>query len=319
MAEVRADLKRKGHGEAPRPRKRAELDPLANNQGGEVYCICKKPDNGERMIGCDHCEDWFHCDCVGVSVVDEPKISTYACPRCVEKGLAITWKPKCRLETCINSADTANRSKFCSEAHGVEFFRKKARQLAKSNVSPEQLAALAKPYEDMKAFKEVGRKLPQSEGDDSEQQQQLGSGEFQGLTEEKEDAQKELANWKALSTFLGLLKERVKVVNDEADVSQGICGYDPIVTDPEWEVIKQCVEEPAAIDQRDTHLCMEPKRKCKHQDWYLMATRDASHHISEISDKLSDIDRKSSSVLDDIKLKKLAAPEYAVNIAVPYV
>ena len=24
------------------------------------YCICRDPDTGETMIGCDHCKDWFH-------------------------------------------------------------------------------------------------------------------------------------------------------------------------------------------------------------------------------------------------------------------
>ena len=30
-----------------------------------VYCICEVPHNPDRdMVLCEHCKDWFHCDCV---------------------------------------------------------------------------------------------------------------------------------------------------------------------------------------------------------------------------------------------------------------
>jgi hypothetical protein len=37
----------------------------------EFYCVCRQPAGdaereGERMIQCDHCDDWFHLKCVNV-------------------------------------------------------------------------------------------------------------------------------------------------------------------------------------------------------------------------------------------------------------
>ena len=29
-----------------------------------VYCYCRLPDNGETMICCDKCEEWFHVQCI---------------------------------------------------------------------------------------------------------------------------------------------------------------------------------------------------------------------------------------------------------------
>ena len=48
-----------------------------------MYCICRKPDNGTFMIGCDGtCDDWFHGKCVGVEEKNKILIDKYLCPNC---------------------------------------------------------------------------------------------------------------------------------------------------------------------------------------------------------------------------------------------
>nr|CCA21703.1 conserved hypothetical protein [Albugo laibachii Nc14]CCA21874.1 conserved hypothetical protein [Albugo laibachii Nc14] len=47
----------------------------------ERYCICRQPYSG-FMIGCDHCEDWFHDTCIGLSKERAEKIDHYTCPSC---------------------------------------------------------------------------------------------------------------------------------------------------------------------------------------------------------------------------------------------
>ncbi len=29
-----------------------------------MYCICRQPDDGDRMVSCDSCKEWFHERCV---------------------------------------------------------------------------------------------------------------------------------------------------------------------------------------------------------------------------------------------------------------
>ena len=36
-----------------------------------VYCYCRLPDNGEKMVCCDHCEEWYHMNCIDSPVSED--------------------------------------------------------------------------------------------------------------------------------------------------------------------------------------------------------------------------------------------------------
>lgn len=52
---------------------------------GKVWIcpLCKKPDDGSPMIGCDSCDEWYHYVCVGIK--SEPDEDSWFCPPCTEK------------------------------------------------------------------------------------------------------------------------------------------------------------------------------------------------------------------------------------------
>lgn len=62
----------------------------------EVYCICRSGDANRFMIACDHCEEWYHGDCVNVKERDAKYIKKYFCKVCIEKNpkLQIIYKSK---------------------------------------------------------------------------------------------------------------------------------------------------------------------------------------------------------------------------------
>lgn len=76
--------------------------------GEPVYCICRKPDTGVWMIGCDLCNDWFHGSCVNISEEASKRFVKYACPRCEAAGRGhSTYKRKCRLPGCERPVEGA--------------------------------------------------------------------------------------------------------------------------------------------------------------------------------------------------------------------
>jgi len=52
---------------------------VGTEEKDELYCLCRMPYTGDRMIGCDFCGDWFHPECIGFS----PEATEhYRCPNC---------------------------------------------------------------------------------------------------------------------------------------------------------------------------------------------------------------------------------------------
>lgn len=46
------------------------------------YCLCGKGDDGQFMIQCDMCDDWFHGKCVNVTEEDAKEMNEFLCQRC---------------------------------------------------------------------------------------------------------------------------------------------------------------------------------------------------------------------------------------------
>ncbi len=33
-----------------------------------VFCYCRCPDDGQKMVCCDRCEEWYHMTCIGTNL-----------------------------------------------------------------------------------------------------------------------------------------------------------------------------------------------------------------------------------------------------------
>jgi len=95
----------------------------------QLYCVCRMPDNGELMVACDGCDEWFHFKCMHLNKKYKNLISKFYCVFCDELfGRGKTqFKRKCRLPECYKPARvdlaTGRTSKYCCDAHGVKFMK----------------------------------------------------------------------------------------------------------------------------------------------------------------------------------------------------
>ncbi|GAA5983942.1 hypothetical protein JCM10908_005985 [Rhodotorula pacifica] len=56
-----------------------------------LYCVCLGYDTGEQpMIQCEHCSNWFHFSCVGLTEGTASQIEAYSCDMCEQMGMGST-------------------------------------------------------------------------------------------------------------------------------------------------------------------------------------------------------------------------------------
>lgn len=90
----------------------------------ELFCICRKPDNGELMVLCDGCDEWYHFKCMNLKKENSGLIAKFFCKFCQWKGTGFTlWKRKCRVQWCNEPARVDSNSKYCTDAHGKLFIK----------------------------------------------------------------------------------------------------------------------------------------------------------------------------------------------------
>lgn len=214
-----------------------------------VYCICKKPDNGRWMIGCDFCDDWFHGSCIGMNEGKADLVIKFACPLCIAKGSVGVWKRKCRLPEC--QKPIAGRSKYCSEEHAKVFLQMVVGQKL-AGVSRSDLQQLVSRCS-LKEFQALGSHLETSSQDQVSQEPNGGQSSIKQRLE-----------------ALAAAKERVKKLNEMLAERAGvkkrdICGFDFRLLDDRWT-------EPGFLTQLvddEELVCQKERRKClKHTGWY---------------------------------------------------
>ncbi|XP_027085783.1 chromatin remodeling protein EBS-like [Coffea eugenioides] len=60
-----------------------------------VYCKCEMPYNpDDLMVQCDGCKDWFHPDCVGMSIEQAKQLDMFVCSDCAPADVK---KPQTKL------------------------------------------------------------------------------------------------------------------------------------------------------------------------------------------------------------------------------
>jgi hypothetical protein len=64
------------------------------------YCLCRQEYHSE-MVGCDTCNEWYHCACIGISKSTADKLDSFSCIRCT---LITSFE-----NSAVTAAQTVNR------------------------------------------------------------------------------------------------------------------------------------------------------------------------------------------------------------------
>lgn len=221
----------------------------------DLYCICRKPDTGTFMIGCDGgCDDWFHGKCVNISEKWKTLIDKYICPFCEEKGVGeTTWKRMCRRTGCSMPALVSKQSKFCSDRCGKLFFQalvaERTRQVTADDlgargglISGSELKSLIQVYPTAEAFHNLNNgpvspmpgSSPKDEGAEDEtllsHESALNDIErerIEQITHLKATTRARRSLYKDRLTFVNMLKTVGSRLADHRNVKpKDLCGYD---------------------------------------------------------------------------------------------
>ena len=66
-----------------------EKEKTAKKGNRTIYCICRKPDDGSKMVFCERCEEWYHLKCIQLTFGElnemDRKKQQYVCSGCTTK------------------------------------------------------------------------------------------------------------------------------------------------------------------------------------------------------------------------------------------
>ncbi|KAJ4160657.1 hypothetical protein NW754_003776 [Fusarium falciforme] len=235
-----------GSGQAPSEAASEESD-------NGPYCLCRGPDDHRWMIFCEHCEDWFHGECINMSKdIGESLIEKFICPNCTTDDLMTLYKKTCALSGCRRAARVAQeeQSVFCSNEHAQTWWERMVAKLPKtkgkggindqlvqeefmallssglSGVDEEGLWRLIKtPFSD-----ETPKEEDKKEQDNEEDASKHLSEEEKEFLENAAAARFHLAEETLLChkmlTLLDLAHSRRQAAISAGHFKEDICGYD---------------------------------------------------------------------------------------------
>ncbi|XP_018414841.1 PREDICTED: CXXC-type zinc finger protein 1 isoform X1 [Nanorana parkeri] len=114
----------------------AGLGETENGENAPVYCICRKPDINCFMIGCDHCNEWFHGDCINITEKMAKAIREWYCMQCRDKYP--------HLEIKYRHKKSKDREKDTERDENEEVMRSDKRRNSTSSVSKQQIKRSAR-------------------------------------------------------------------------------------------------------------------------------------------------------------------------------
>ncbi|CAI2161535.1 6629_t:CDS:2 [Funneliformis geosporum] len=90
----------------------------AGNDRKSYYCFCRGKDDGSKMICCDKCDTWYHCECIIMKAEDTSNYEHWYCAMCrAPRTARIKFNENMRrIETLANEAENLHINLPCTNA-----------------------------------------------------------------------------------------------------------------------------------------------------------------------------------------------------------
>jgi COMPASS component SPP1 len=264
---------------------------------------------------------------VSLEEADEALIETYICSGCEAHGKGKTiWVRKCRLDGCKKPAIPAVKgtkgikgtkgSKYCSDEHGVQFFKLKLGGLDPDSITRQQLKALLDAVAGVDEFKALGEEEPTiSEETLLKYKTVDDDSQFADLQLEREKILRKLEIVELRRTYLHLAVEKAKQLNLDLKNSlpqqltvgknkqkaKEICGFDErlLLDDSEFLEWSATEEGKRIFTERridGDRECQVEKRRCRHNGWQALRGEDILMDESLLRSQLDGISRQEKMI-----------------------
>ncbi|CAB4385872.1 unnamed protein product [Rhizophagus irregularis] len=107
----------------------------AGNDRKNYFCFCRGEDYGGKMICCDKCDVWYHCECINMKAEDTPNYEHWYCAMCRAPRTArikINENVR-RIEILANEAENLRINLPCISASFVTEINAELKKLVSGN------------------------------------------------------------------------------------------------------------------------------------------------------------------------------------------
>lgn len=82
-----------------------------NDAVQKIYCICRSSASNQFMIMCDNCEEWYHGNCIGVTLETAKRIDMFYCNQCSAKNPSLKTTYKAEVNKSKNNLKQVKRKR----------------------------------------------------------------------------------------------------------------------------------------------------------------------------------------------------------------
>ena len=198
--------------------KKFKSAPKFNLNSEELYCVCRKLDNGTLMISCDNCEEWFHTRCMKIDLQHLDLLDRFFCKFCQWKGKGVThWNRKCRMPSCFKPARVKEQSKYCSEECAMSFLRQKL--VGSPNFTEKDIAFVINHCGSHAELELLGLQFPELAHVQKLDMERLTREVREMVTKndlERKELEKELEAVLKTRAYIELIRKRTELINEKA-------------------------------------------------------------------------------------------------------